>query len=245
MNLDVLCMMAHPDDAEIICGGTLIKLKDKGYSVGIADFTRGEMGSRGDVDTRAREAECASEILGVDVRINLDFPDSHIENTIANRDKVVQSIREYKPYLIITHDTNNRNPDHTHTSLLVRESCFTAGLVKYDTGQAHHRPNRVLYCMEYYVVPPTILIDITDQFERKMRAVSCYRSQTYNSETKEASTYIASDRFIREIESRMRYFGAMIHKDYAEGFLMDTPVEIDDVISEIAMRARIPGQGRD
>ena len=120
MNLDVLCMMAHPDDAEIMAGGTLIKLKDQGYSVGIANFTAGEMGTRGDPKQREREAACAAEIMGIDVLVNLGFPDARIENTIENREPVIRTLREYRPYLVITHDQYNRNPDHTHTSLLVR-----------------------------------------------------------------------------------------------------------------------------
>ncbi|MCE5250095.1 bacillithiol biosynthesis deacetylase BshB1 [bacterium] len=244
MELDVLCMMAHPDDAEILCGGTLIRLKDQGYHAGIVDFTRGEMSTRGDVDQRSREAACAAEILGVDVRANLGFPDAAVENTAANRKRVVEALREYRPYIVITHGSNNRNPDHTHTSMLVRESCFTSGLARYDTGQPPHRPNKILYVMEYYEVIPTIIVDITDQFDRKMKAVSCYRSQVHNPDQEGLPTYISSERFSREIEARMRYHGSRIHTDYAEGFRMDSPVEIQDLVSEIGLRALIPGQGR-
>ncbi|HUT64156.1 MAG TPA: bacillithiol biosynthesis deacetylase BshB1 [Anaerolineae bacterium] len=243
MDLDVLCMMAHPDDAEIIAGGTLIKLKNQGYAVGIVDFTRGEMGTRGDADKREREAACSAGIMGVDVRINLGFPDAHIESTIENRQQVVRAIREYKPYLIITHDLNNRNQDHTYTATLVRESSFTAGLAKYDTGQAPHRPNKILYGMEYFEFKASLLIDITEQFERKMQAVSCYESQIYNPGYDGLPTYISSNRFHVEIESRLRYYGSRIHKDYAEGFRMDTPVEIEDLMKEVALRSLIPGQG--
>ena len=242
MNLDILCMMAHPDDAEILCGGTLIKLKDQGYHVGIIDFSRGEMGTRGDVGQRTKEAACSTEIMGVDVRENLEFPDALIENTVENRKRVVGAIRKYKPCMIITHDWNNRNPDHTHTSLLVKESCFTAGLLKYDTGQQPHRPNKILYTMEYFEFTPTIIVDITEQFERKMKAVSCYHSQIHNLEYEGLPTYISSDRFANEIESRMRYFGSRIHTDFAEVYRMDTPVEIRNIVEEIGLRAVIPGQ---
>ena len=244
MDIDVLCMMAHPDDAEILCGGTLIKLKDQGYRVGIVDFARGEMGTRGNADQRAREAASAVEIMGIDIRINLEFPDASIENSIENRQRVIRALREYRPYLVITHDQKNRNPDHTNTANLVRESCFTAGLVKYDTGQEPHRPNKILFCMEYYEFQPTILVDITEQFERKIRAVSCYKTQIHNTDYKGLPTYISSARFSKEFETRFRYFGSRIHTDYAEGFRMDTPVEIVDIVDEIALRARIPGGGR-
>ncbi|MFC1607064.1 bacillithiol biosynthesis deacetylase BshB1 [Candidatus Latescibacterota bacterium] len=245
MNIDVLCMMAHPDDAEILSGGTLIKLKDQGYRVGILDFTRGEMGTRGDVGQRTKEAACAAEIMGVDVRENLEFPDAQLESTVGNRHRVVEALRKFRPTVVITHDSNNRNPDHTHTSMLVKESCFTAGLAKFDTGQDTHRPNKILFTMEYFEFNPTFIVDITDQFERKMQAVSCYRSQVHNLEYSGLPTYISSDRFTGEIESRMRYNGSRIHTDYAEVFRMDTPVEIDDLVQEIGMRAIIPGQKKD
>ena len=242
MTLDVLCLMAHRDDAELICGGTLIKLKDQGYSVGIIDFSQGEMGTRGNAEERAREAECAAGIMGIELRINLGFPDAHIENTVKNRRPVVEVIREYRPCLVITHDQNNRNPDHTHTSFLVRESCFTAGLVKYDTGQEPHRPNKILYGMEYFMTTPTILVDITEQFERKKQAIACYKSQMFNPSYPGRETYLASNRFLHEVESQLRYFGSKIHTEYAEGFRMDTPVEIVDVVKEIGLRALIPGR---
>jgi bacillithiol biosynthesis deacetylase BshB1 len=244
MDLDVLCMMAHRDDADIIAGGTILKLKDQGYTAGIVDFSRGEMGSRGDADERDTEAACAAEILGADVRVNLGFPDAHIENTVENRRRVVQAIREYRPHLVITHDMNNRNPDHTHTALLVKEACFTAGLAKYDTGQPPHRPNKIIHGMEYFELPPTFIINITEQFERKMKAIACYRSQVCGSCVEGPPTYISSDRFIREIEARMRYYGSRIHADYAEAFRLESPVEVRDLVMEVALRALIPGQGR-
>ncbi|MFC1540908.1 bacillithiol biosynthesis deacetylase BshB1 [Candidatus Latescibacterota bacterium] len=242
--IDVLCMVAHPDDAEILSGGTLIKLKDQGHSVGIVDFSKGEMGTRGTPEERMEEARCAAGIMGVDVRINLEFPDAHIENTIENRRKVVQAIREYRPHLIITHDENNRNPDHTHTSFLVKEAAFTSGLKKYDTGQPPHRPNKIIYCIEYYELSPTFYVDITKQYERKMSAISCYRSQTFNPDYKGMPTYIASDKFLSEMDARFRFYGSKIHTKFGEVFRMDSAIVIDDIINEVALRSLIPGQGR-
>jgi len=244
MDIDVLCMMAHRDDADIIAGGTLIKLKEQGHTIGIVDFSQGEMGTRGNAAQRAEEAACAGGILGVDVRVNLGFPDAAIENTVENRRPVVEAIRTYRPHLVITHDLNNRNPDHTHTGLLVKESCFTAGLAKYDTGQPPHRPNKIIYGMEYFEFQPTMIIDISAQFERKMKAVTCYRSQTFNPEYKGPSTYISSSRFNEDIIARMRYYGSRIHCEYAEAFLMETMMEVRDLVREVALRALIPGQGR-
>ncbi len=244
MDVDVLCMVAHPDDAEILAGGTLIKMKDLGYKVGVIDFSRGEMGTRGTAEQRAVEASCAAEIMKLDVRENLALPDAAIENTVENREKVVRVIRKYRPHIIITHDANNRNPDHTHTSMLIKESCFTAGLAKYDTGQKPHRPNKILFCMEYFEFTPSFLVDISEQYERKVAAISCYRTQTHNPDVEGLPTYIASDRFAREMDSRFRYFGAKIHRDYAEPFRMDTPMEVADLVEEVGLRALIPGQGR-
>ena len=243
MNLDVLVFAAHPDDAEIITGGTLIKLKDQGYKVAIVDFSRGEMGTRGSLEQRAIEAQCAAEIMGIDFRENLGFPDAMIENTVDNRRKVVECIRKFAPGIIITHSyEKNRNPDHTHTALLVKESSFTAGLAKYDTGQEPHRPYKILHSMEYFDFVPSIIIDISSQYERKIQAVNCYRSQLYNPESQDRMTYIASDRFIREIDSRLRFFGSKIHSDYGEAFRMDSPIQVEDIVKEIALRSQIPGQ---
>jgi len=245
MAVDVLCMVAHPDDAEILAGGTLIKLKDQGYRVGVATFTRGEMGTRGDAEQRTREAAEAARIMGLDSHETLSFPDAHIECTIENRRPVVELIRRHRPSLVITHDTNNRNPDHTHVSRLVKEAAFTAGLAKYDTRQEPHRPSNIIYCMEYFTFVPNIIVDITDQYERKLQAVACYRSQTHNSVYEGPETYISSDRFMREIDARYRYFGSKIHTDFAEGFRLDTPIEIRDLVEEIANRVVIPsGQGK-
>jgi bacillithiol biosynthesis deacetylase BshB1 len=240
--VNVLCMMAHPDDAEIICGGSLIKLIDQGYKVAIVDFSKGEMGTRGSVEQRGTEAECATKIMGVDIRINLGLPDSMIENNIENRKIVVEAIRKLAPELVITHSLqNNRNPDHTHTAALVKEAIFTAGLAKYDTGQEPHRPKKIIYSMEYFDFIPSIIVDITDQYERKMNAVNCYKSQLYNPNSDDRKTYIASDRFIREMDSRFRYYGSKIHCDYGEAFMTDNPLQIDDLVAEIALRAQIPG----
>ena len=200
------------------------------------------MGTRGDPERRTLEASCAANIMGIDMRTNLGLPDARLENTVGNRESLVRVIREFRPHLVITHDLNNRNPDHTHTAQLVRESCFTSGLVKYDTGHEPYRPDKILYCMEYFAFSPTFYINITDQYDRKMNAVSCYQSQTFNPEFEGLPTYIASDRFAREMDARFRYFGSRIHVDYAECFRMDTPVEINDIVQEIALRGRIPGQ---
>lgn len=242
-DLHVLCIVAHPDDAEILAGGTLIKLVDQGYRAGIVDFSQGEMGTRGSAEERMREAACSAGVMGIQVRENLHFPDAHIENTVANRRKVVEVIRKYRPALVITHDSNNRNPDHTHTSFLVRQAAFTAGLAKYDTGQEHHRPDKILYGMEYYESAPSFAVNITAQFERKMKALACYQSQLFNPDYTGDQTYISSNRFMKEIEARFRYWGAKIHCEYAEVFRIETLLVVDDVIQEIALRARIPGPG--
>jgi len=245
MAIDVLCMVAHPDDAEILAGGTLIKLKDQGYRVGIVTFTRGEMGTRGDAEQRTRESTEAARIMGLDSHETLSFPDAHIECNVENRRPVIEVIRRHRPSLVITHDINNRNPDHTHVSRLVKEAAFTAGLAKYDTSQEPHRPSKIIYCMEYFTFVPSIIVDITAQYERKMQAVACYTSQTHNPGFEGPETYISSDRFIREIDARYRYFGSKIHTDFAEGFRLDTPIEIRNLVEEIANRVVIPsGQGK-
>ena len=241
-DLHVLCMVAHPDDAEIMAGGTLIKLVDQGYRVGIIDFTCGEMSTRGTPQEREQEAACAAKVMGVQVRENLHFPDAFVESTVANRRPVIEAIRRYRPRLIITSDLNTRNPDHSHVARLVRESAFNAGLVKYDTGKKRHRPDKILYAMEYFEAEPSFAVNIAARWERKMQALACHQSQLFNPGYQGENTYISSNQFIRDIESRFRYWGAKIHCDYAEVFRIETLLEIEDVVKEVALRGIIPGQ---
>ncbi|MBI2264741.1 MAG: bacillithiol biosynthesis deacetylase BshB1 [Armatimonadetes bacterium] len=211
MNLDVLAIMAHRDDAEITCGGALIRMADLGYKTGILDLTQGEMGTRGTAEQRAAEADCAAKIMGLAHRENLGIPDAQIEVTQENRLKVASVIRRLRPRVLILPYWEGRHPDHFRTSSLGFEAAFLAGLAKLPIEGEPFRPFKILYTSPMIPAKPSIVIDITDQMDRKMQAIECYRSQFF---TDEGGTAIfPPPQELQEIfRSRMRTYGSLIGK---------------------------------
>jgi bacillithiol biosynthesis deacetylase BshB1 len=232
MILDVIFFGAHPDDTELSCGGTIIKLVESGKKTGIIDLTRGELSTRGTKITRATETKNACKVLGVKNRENLGLKDAGIENTFTNRLKVIKQIRKYKPAIIFLPYPSDRHPDHIHTSELVKESAFYSGLAKLKTRykrklQAHHRPSKMIYYMQTYTFEPSFIVDITEQFDRKMKAVKCYHSQFYNKSIKGPDTFISDKKFIEYIEARAAFYGFQIGVKYGEPFYMEEKLKID------------------
>jgi len=179
MPVDLLAIAAHRDDVELTCAGTLIRAIDQGYSAGILDLTAGETGTRGSAELRAEEAHAAARVMGISERLNAGLPDAHLANTDANRRAVVEAIRHFRPRVVIVPFPVGRHPDHRIASELARDACFLSGLRKYDAGGEVHRPHKVLYALAYREDPvkPTFVVDISDQFDRKMQAIRCYASQ--------------------------------------------------------------------
>ena len=235
MELDVLAFAAHRDDIELTCGGAMIKLVDQGYRTGIVDLTAGEMGTRGSVQERAREAEEAAKILCVRCRDNLGIPDADIEINAENKLKVVGAIRRYRPRLVLLPYWEDRHPDHAHTSQLVFEGAFLAGLSKLDpdTGQPKHRPEKLVYYMCQYEFEPSFIVDVTEQYERKMEAILCFKSQIHNPDYPGEQTLISSAEYLESIEVRSRYYGGLIGKKYGEPFLVRDMLELEDILSLI------------
>lgn len=234
--VDVLAFGPHPDDVELGCGGTLLKLADRGYRCAIVDLTRGEMGTRGTVETRAAEAANAARLLGVTARENLGLPDGFVRNDHESRRKVVEVIRAYRPKLIFAPYHKDRHPDHYHASELVYEATFVAGLRRYETGQESYRPSRLVYYMRWYEFEPTFIVDITDQYERKMEAIWSYASQfkppdrpTMTSEdADDPETRLTTPEYHWKLMHRMAYYGSLIQSRYGEGFLICGQLEMDD-----------------
>ena len=177
VTLDVLAVAAHPDDTEITCGGTLIKLASMGRAVGALDLARGEMGTYGDQADRDAEAAAAAEIMGLRWRGNVGLPDAGIEHTQQNRLKVAQFIRSLKPELVILPHWEQRHPDHLATMQIGYDACFLAGLKKIDLEGEPHRPRKIIYASYYRDKEHTFLVDISEHFERKCEAVAAYKSQ--------------------------------------------------------------------
>jgi N-acetylglucosamine malate deacetylase 1 len=232
MYLDVLIFAAHPDDAELAMGGTIAKLTGNDIKVGIIDLTKGELGTRGTVEIRQKEAFLAAGILKVSLRENLLIPDGDIERKKENLMKVIMSIRKYRPKIIFAPYFNDRHPDHIHTSRLVKEAMFATGLAKLKTfdkeaAQNAYRPRKLYYYMQTYQFEPSFIVDISDCFETKMKAVQCYESQFHNPRSKEPETFISRPEFIHYIESRAQVFGFQIDKKYGEPFFCEEKIELN------------------
>ena len=239
MYLDVLVFAAHPDDAELSMGGTIAKLTKNNYKVGIIDLTRGELGTRGTVEIRQKEAFLAAGILKVSVRENLLIPDGNIERKKENLMKVVMSIRKYRPKIIFAPYFNDRHPDHIYASRLVKEAMFATGLAKLKTfdkevAQNAYRPGKLYYYMQTYQFDPSFIVDISGYFEIKMQAVECYASQFHNPRSKEPETFISRPEFLSYIQSRAQVFGFQIDKKYGEPFYCEEKIELNllDVLKD-------------
>jgi len=226
MEIDVMAFGAHPDDIEITCGGTLIKLVDGGYSVVMVDMVQGEMGTRGTAETRRAEASEAAKIIGAIARENLALADGNIHTTESAKRKIVEVVRKYRPRLVFIPYYEDRHPDHYHTSELVYEGIFLAGLTRYETGQESYRPSKILYYMSWYEFDPTFVVDITDQFNRKMEAIYAYSTQFKPDDNFYKQTRLTSREYNWALEHRMGYYGAMIGKKYGEGFLIRGKMEV-------------------
>lgn len=222
--LDILVLPVHPDDAELGCGGAILKHIAAGKKVGVVDLTRGELGTRGSAEIRAQEAAAASEILGLTIRENLGLPDGFFQNTQEYQLKVIEVIRKYQPDIVITNAHYDRHPDHGRASDLVEASTFLSGLRKIETYfngelQKEWRPNLLLHFIQDQYIQPDIVIDVTEYWDKKIESVMAYGSQFYNPEWKgEPQTYISSPEFIKIIDGRGLEFGKSIQVKYAEGF---------------------------
>jgi bacillithiol biosynthesis deacetylase BshB1 len=230
MPVDVLAIAAHPDDVELTCGGTLVRLKSRGRRFGIVDLTRGELGTRGSDDIRRREAERAAEILGADFRETLDFGDGRIAGTREQELALIDVIRREKPRLVITSYPEDRHPDHARAGRLVTDLAFYAGLRKVQTEHPAHRPQQTIYFSTGYVHEPDFVVDVTETMETRRAAMRSFESQFYREESTEPETVLSQTSFLQAIEARARHFGFMIGVEFAEGFSAKRPPRIDDVV---------------
>src|SRR5512146_101069 len=221
--LDILAIAAHRDDAEQTCGGSLLKMAQRGQRTGILDLTQGEMGTRGSAQERAAEAAEAARILQVSWRQALDIPDGQVENTWLNRLKVARVIREQRPRVVILPYWKGRHPDHYTASILGYEACFLAGLSKLDMAGAGrprdsrqdagatfppHRPFKIIYATLYYDIRPTFVVDISEQFEQKLASILAYKSQFGDQEAGK-DIFPEQSEIRARVESMARFYGAL------------------------------------
>lgn len=246
-SLDVLAIAAHRDDVEQTCGGTLLKMAQRGHRTGILDLTQGEMGTRGTPKDRAREAEEAARTLCISWRQALDIPDGRVENTWENRLKVARVIREQKPRVVVLPYWQGRHPDHYSASILGYEACFLAGLAKLEVSHtlstqqssfsqaiagesAAHRPFKIIYATLYHDVRPTFVVDITDQFEARFHSLMAYKSQFSDQEAGH-EIFPAQAEIRARIEAMARFYGMLGGVTYAEPFLQKEVGLVEDVMA--------------
>jgi bacillithiol biosynthesis deacetylase BshB1 len=227
MKLDILVFAAHPDDAELGCGGTIIKHTSNGFKVGVIDLTKGELGTRGSDKIRLEEAEAASKIMNLTLRENLGFDDGFFVNDDFHKKVLIQKIRNYRPDIILTNAPSDRHPDHARASQLTIDSCFLSGLEKIDTNQKVWRPKAIYHYIQFNNLNPDFVVDITTQFDQKIDAVKSYKSQFFDPTSKESNTIISSKDFFDSIEYRAKDLGRLTSCDFAEGFISHQLPKLD------------------
>lgn len=237
MKLDILAIGVHPDDVELGCAATIAKEISRGKKVGIIDLTQGELGTRGTIETRYTEAMEAAKILGVEVRENLKMRDGFFTNDEAHQMKLIQAIRKYQPDIIIGNVMADRHPDHGRAGHLINDACFLSGLMKIETfdeegnPQTKWRPNYFLQYLQDWYHEPNLLVDVSDFVDIKMRSVEAYTTQFHTDESDESGpqTYISTPEFKESVLARMRMMGKRIGVKYAESFISNKHIGVDNL----------------
>jgi N-acetylglucosamine malate deacetylase 1 len=232
--VDLLAIFPHPDDAELTCGGTLLKAAKQGHRVAILDLSAGEMASKGSVSQRSDESTRAAEILRVSLRENLGLPDSGLTNTPETRLAVARAIRRLKPTIVITTAPSpfGRHPDHRITAELVRDACFISGLKTIAPELPAHRPRKVLHSITYREdnLKPTFVVDVSDEMEQKLAAIGTYASQ-FDGATQAGEVYPNGESLLDIIRHQAAHYGSLIRARYGEPFHTTETVQIDDVVA--------------
>jgi len=228
--VDILAIGAHPDDVEVGVGGMLHKFSKSGLHTGILDLTRGELGTRGTVEERAVEAGEAAAVLGAVQRANAALPDGGLADTHEQRQAVIPFIRAFAPRVIIAPFDADRHPDHEAAHHLARNANYLAGLSRIDTDQPPHRATQLYYYRVYGdSTPPQIIVNISEEFEVKMKALQAHRSQFHNPDYAGSPTYVSSEGFWNSIQTRSEYWGQRIGVAHAETLYALEPLAIDSL----------------
>ena len=236
--LDMLAFGVHPDDVELGCAGTLLASIAQGKMVGIADLTKGELGTRGSAEIRMEEAAAAAKVMNISVRINLEMADGFFANDEANQRKVIKIIRRFRPEIVLCNAPEDRHPDHGRSAKLVEDACFLAGLRKIETvedgnNQEAWRPTYIFHYLQDRFLQPDFVFDISDFHDKKLEAIKCYKTQFYNPELNEPETYISNPDFLEAIKARALMLGKRIGVKYAEGYITKKIIGINSFDSII------------
>jgi bacillithiol biosynthesis deacetylase BshB1 len=224
MKVDILAFGVHPDDVELGCSGTLIASSIAGKKVVVVDLTRGELGTRGTIETRKQEASDSAKVMLLSARENLEMADGFFQNDETNIRKVITVIRKYKPEIVLCNAPEDRHPDHGRSSKLVSDASFLSGLRKIETSidgsaQEHWRPSYVFHYIQDRYLKPDFVFDVSDHFEEKIKSILCYKTQFNTTDSSEPATYISNPDFLNTIKGRAQMFGKRIGVKYAEGYL--------------------------
>ena len=230
ITVDVLAIAAHRDDVELTCGGTLLRAAELGRRTGVVDLTQGEMGTRGSAQLRAAEAERAAAVLGLSARENLALPDAGIVNTPETRAALARVIRRLRPQVVIAPSPWARHPDHRVAAELTRDACFLAGLARYEAAGSPHRPHKILYALAYREDPvkPTFVVDVSEQFARKLEAIRCYASQ-FDEATQAGEIYPTGEPLYDVVRHQSAHYGSLIRARHGEPFFTHETMRVDDV----------------
>ena len=218
MKVDILAFGAHPDDVELGCAGSILTSINEGKSIGIVDLTRGELGTRGDLKTRDREAKNAAAILGVSFRKNLGFRDGFFVNDETHQLEIIKLIRTHKPNVVLCNAVDDRHIDHTKGSKLVSDACFLSGLIKIDTQQEIWRPKQVYHYIQWKDIEPDFVVDVSQFIDQKVEAIKAYKSQFFDACNKAPQTPISTQNFLDSVRYRAQNLGRLAGVDAAEGF---------------------------
>jgi bacillithiol biosynthesis deacetylase BshB1 len=228
--IDILAVAAHRDDVEQTCGGTLLKMAERGRRTAVLDLTQGEMGTRGTADDRAREAGEAARILKVSWREALDIPDGRVESTFENRTKVARVIRRLRPRVLILPYWQARHPDHAAAAVLGYDAAFLAGLAKLDLGAPPHRPYKIIYASLYADVRPTFVVDISEQFEARFASLMAYRSQ-YQDQPAGSGLFLPEVEIRERVAAMAAHYGLLAGVRYGEPFVQKEVALVDDLLA--------------
>jgi bacillithiol biosynthesis deacetylase BshB1 len=233
IQLDVLAIFSHPDDAELTMAGTLLKLKALGYRTGVLDMTRGEMGTRGTPEIRAKEALDAAAVMGLATRLNLELPDAQITVSEETRRATVRVFKKHRPKVVFTSHWEDPHPDHAATCQIVREAARLATMRRYDedSGMEAITMPAIAHAVYSRLVIPSFIVDVSEFAEGKMNAIRAYPSQFFHSESKEPTTRISEEGFLQQIEWRMRYYGSLIGVAAGEPFYVREALNVEDPVS--------------
>lgn len=231
MKVDILAVGAHPDDVELGCAGTILKLINEGKKVAIIDLTEGELGTRGTAETRRAETKLAMDILGVSERENLKMKDGFLSNSEEYQYRIIEMVRKYRPEIVLANAIDDRHPDHAKAAKLTSDACFLAGLPKVKTTldgveQEAWRPKHIFHYIQWKNIQPDFVIDITDFMEKKVEACLAYKTQFYDPNSQEPVTPIATKDFLESLTYRAQDLGRLSGVAYAEGFTTEKMIAL-------------------